>query len=120
MNIEDRLDKLTAAIEQLTTALVKLPTPSAASAAEKPKAKTKTEVPAPAVPAESKAPNNDDIRAAAQKLLDYDSENNSQKGLTFLQGLKKELGCKASDAPADKVVEVLAKINAELEKLASV
>ena len=118
--LEEKIAQLITAVEANTAALKQLhsgaPAASEPAATVEPK-KTRTK-PAPAAEIPPIAGvSADDIRAESQKLLDHDGATKTDKGLVFLQSLKKRLGCKPSELPADKMGAVLDEIKAEVAKI---
>lgn len=120
--IEEKIDKLIAAIEQLTVALTK--TGSVPKAEKAPKAEKPAPEPAKPVIADAAAlpvgPTDQDVRDFAQKFLDKDVADKVQTGLDYLTSLKKEYGCSVSKVPEDKRAEVLAKMRKKFDELNAV
>ena len=113
--IEKQIEELTAALIDNTKALRELASGSnaapAAPAAEapKPERKKKEPAPAPAPAAEPPAagPTVQDVRAAAQAVLDANGQDAAP-----LVALAKEYNVKRiSEVPADKYAEMIAKLN---------
>jgi DNA replication initiation complex subunit (GINS family) len=117
MTLEERIDKLTAALEQLTIALVKIPAEPKAAKAAKAAAPAAAETPKPEA---AKGPTADDIRGIAMQMLDLDAVNKNDVGLKFLTAIKTEFGVRAAAVPADKVAEVHARVAKKLEEMQTI